>query len=528
MFARDLYEAFTGLLVAGDLRTARDATLFLFDRQQQADGSMPRNSLTNGLPAPDTGGLQLDETSYPILMAWQSGLAGNHSLYENHVVPAADFLVAHGPSDGVERWEEQSGDSPSTIAAEIAGLTAASHIAAVNGDPVRARLYQAVADQFARTVKALTVTDNGPFISPTVPSYFIRVDQNGDPNSFGNGVNLGNGSLSDVDQRSVIDAGFLDLVRLGVLSPNDPTVKSSLTVVDDILERSTPSGVGFYRYGINSTESVDGYGDCYQPSGSSCTTQGAPWPPTDTGTGHLWPVLSGERGEYELAAGDPSSARSLLQSMQNMQSGQGLEPEQAWEDPDLAASPYGTTATTASIGFTDGGAAGSASPLTWAQAQYARLAIDLSAGRNLETPQIVTDRYVTNGMPGSLPVTITSPTAGSERDGRDRDRLRNDLPGRQGRRRGGRIGGRGGRDRDDDGGLVGRLVAADRDQLRQHGDHRDRDQGRQHRLRAGQRQLRSCCPAPRCSRPPIRPATTTARARSSTRPRAISNRARSI
>ena len=181
VFARDLYEAFTGLLVAGDVRTARDATLFLFDRQQQADGSMPRNSLTNGLPAPDTGGVQLDETSYPILMAWQSGLAGNHSLYENHVVPAADFLVAHGPSDGVERWEEQSGDSPSTIAAEIAGLTAASHIAAVNGDPVRARLYQAVADEFARTVKALTVTDNGPFISSTVPSYFIRIDKNGDP-----------------------------------------------------------------------------------------------------------------------------------------------------------------------------------------------------------------------------------------------------------------------------------------------------------------------------------------------------------
>ena len=412
VFARDLYEAFTGLLVAGDLRTARDATLFLFDRQQQADGSMPRNSLTNGKPAPDTGGLQLDETSYPILMAWQSGLAGNHSLYANHVVPAADFLVAHGPSDGVERWEEQSGDSPSTIAAEIAGLTAASHIAAVNGDPVRARLYQAVADQFARTVKALTVTDNGPFISPTVPSYFIRVDKNGDPNSAAN-VNLGNGSLTNVDQRSVIDAGFLDLVRLGVLSPTDPTVKSSLTVVDDILQRSTPSGVGFYRYGINATESVDGYGDCYQPSGSSCTTQGAPWPPTDTGTGHLWPVLSGERGEYDLAAGDPSSARSLLQSMQNMQSGQGLEPEQAWEDPDLAASPFGTPGATASIGFSDGRAAGSASPLTWAQAQYARLAIDLSAGRNLETPQIVTDRYVTHGMPGSLPLTITSPTPGA-------------------------------------------------------------------------------------------------------------------
>src|SRR6202044_485576 len=209
-----------------------------------------------------------------------------------------------------------------------------------------------------------------------------------------------------------IDAGFLDLVRLGVLSPNDPTVKSSLTVVDDILQRSTPSGVGFYRYGINSTESVDGYGDCFQPSGSSCTIPGAPWPPTDTGTGHLWPVLSGERGEYELAAADPSSARSLLQSMQNMQAGQGLEPEQAWEDPDLAASPYGTDPATASIGFTDGAAAGSASPLTWAQAQELRLIASLGAGHNVDTPAVTTTRYITNGAPGSVPVTITAPGSG--------------------------------------------------------------------------------------------------------------------
>jgi glucoamylase len=214
----------------------------------------------------------------------------------------------------------------------------------------------------------------------------------------------------------VIDAGFLELVRLGVLPASDPTVTASLKVVDATIERSTPSGIGFYRYGTSPTESVDGYGDCYQPSGSDCSPPGAPWPTTDHGTGHLWPVLSGERGEYEVAAGDPAFARSLLQSMQNMTSGQGLEPEQAWEDPALAASPFGSDPTTASIGFTPGKPAGSASPLTWAQAQYARLALDLSAGRNLETPQIVTDRYVTHGMPGSLPVVITSPAPGSSID----------------------------------------------------------------------------------------------------------------
>ena len=177
VFARDLYEAFTGLLVAGDVRTAQDATTFLFDRQQQPDGSMPRNSLENGQPAPDTGGLQLDETSYPILMDWQSGLAHDGSLYRNHVIPAADFLLAHGPSDGVERWEEQSGFSPSTISAEIAGLTAAANIATVNHDPAHARLYQATADDFARNIKAWTVTSTGPY----APRYFIRVSKTGDP-----------------------------------------------------------------------------------------------------------------------------------------------------------------------------------------------------------------------------------------------------------------------------------------------------------------------------------------------------------
>src|SRR5262249_57170752 len=69
VFARDLYEAFTGLLADRDLVTAPAATRFLFDRQQQADGSMPRNSLLNGETAPDTGGTHLDETSYPTGLA---------------------------------------------------------------------------------------------------------------------------------------------------------------------------------------------------------------------------------------------------------------------------------------------------------------------------------------------------------------------------------------------------------------------------------------------------------------------------
>ena len=407
VFARDLYEAFTGVLVAGDIGTARAATRFLFDRQQQADGSMPRNSLLNGKPAPDTGGLQLDETSYPILMDWQSGLAGDAGLYEHHVIPAADFLVANGPSDGVERWEEQGGYSPSTIAAEIAGLTAASRIAARHGDRAHARLYQATADQFARKIKAWTVTTTGPY----APSYFIRVSKTGDPNAA-IAYGLGNGSIT-ADQRSIVDAGFLELVRLGVLSAADPDVSASLAVIDRVIRRGTPSGPGFYRYGTDATGSEDGYGDCYEPDSTSCSPTGAPWPPTDTGSGHLWPVLSGERGEYDVAAGRGPAATTLLDAMRRMTSGGYLEPEQAWEDPALGASPYGTDPATASIGFSPGHPAGSASPLTWAQAQYARLALALSTGHDLETPRIVSARYVARGMPGSLPLSVSSPSDGA-------------------------------------------------------------------------------------------------------------------
>ncbi len=408
VFSRDLYEAFTGLMADGDVSTARAATLFLFDRQQLPGGAMPRNSLLNGKSAPDTGGTQLDEAAYPILMAYLAGLGGDATLWQDHIRPAADFLVANGPSDGVERWEEQTGYSPSTIAAEIAGLTAASAIAASHGDAARARLYQATADDFQRNIKAWTVTTTGPY----APRYFIRLSKTGDPNAAIS-YDLGNGGPT-LDQRAVVDGGFQELVRLGELPVTDPDVRASLAVLDKQISVSTPSGTGYYRYGSDAAKgSADGYGDCYQPSQTKCTTTGAPWPPTGIGTGHLWPNLSGERAESDLAVGSASGAQSLLKAMISFSSGVGLVPEQAWEDPDLAASPYGSDPATASIGFTKGQAAGSASPLTWAQAQELRLIASLGTGRNVDTPAITTARYVTGGPPGSLPVSITAPAQGS-------------------------------------------------------------------------------------------------------------------
>src|SRR5436190_21986216 len=407
IFARDLYEADTGLLAAGDVATVRDSVRFLFDRQQLADGRMPRNSLLNGAKAPDTGGDQLDESSYPILLAYQAGLAGDDALWPK-IMAAADFVVAHGPSFGSERWEEQGGYSPSTIAAEIAGLVAAARIADVHGDTAAARVYRSTADDFQRSVKGWTVTTNGPYATGR---YFIRLSRGGDPNaavSYG----LGNGSIT-ADQRAVVDAGFLELTRLGILPATDPDVQRSLPVVDDVIGRLMPSGQGFYRYGTDASGSEDGYGDCFEADPTDCAPDGRPWPTGNTGSGHLWPVLSGERAEYALQAGQSGAALTLLRDMSAFASGVGLVPEQDWENPALAPSPFGTAPEIASIGFEPGKAAGSASPLTWAQAQDARLALSIGSDRPVEQTDIVRARYVDQAAPANLATTVTSPADGS-------------------------------------------------------------------------------------------------------------------
>jgi glucan 1,4-alpha-glucosidase len=396
VFARDLYETWTGLVADGDLATARAATLFLFERQQLPDGSMPRNSLVNGKPAPDSFGTQLDETAYPILMAQQLGLT-DASLYANHIKPAANFLISRGPSFGSERWEEQGGFSPSTIAAEIAGLAAAADLARANGDTASSALWLGVADDYQRSIKGWTVTTNGPLA--THP-YFIRLSKTGDPNAAIS-YNVGNGGPT-LDQRAVIDAGFLELVRLGELPANDADVVQSLPVVDATIRSQTASGPGWHRY------NGDGYGDR--------ASDGRPWAPSGQGTGHVWPALSAERAEQTLASGDTAGAASLLQGMSAFASGVGLIPEQDWEFPDLAASPYGTDPTLASIGFTNGGAAGSASPLTWSAASFVRLTADLAAGRNVVLPAVTFLRYVARTQ-GTTALTVTSPADNSSVSG---------------------------------------------------------------------------------------------------------------
>src|SRR6185503_8153150 len=145
---------------------------------------------------------------------------------------------------------------------------------------------------------------------PDGPRFFIRLSKTGDPNAAIS-YNVGNGGPT-LDQRQVIDAGFLELVRLGELSPRDPDVLASVPVVDSVIKSETPSGPGWHRY------NGDGYGD-----GAS---DGHPWAPSNKGTGHLWPALSAERAEHRLLVGDPAGAQALLGSMAAFATAGGLIP----------------------------------------------------------------------------------------------------------------------------------------------------------------------------------------------------------
>ncbi len=206
VWARDSYEMATALIADGDRAAAVRILEYLFDRQQRPDGSFPANSTLAGKPV--FSALELDEVADPIILDYQLGRTGAADW--SHVRRAADFLLGYhfqghrAPWTPEERWENQSGYSPATIAAEIAGLVCAAHIAAANGRGSLARRYLAVADRWQLRVEPWTVTTNGPY-SPR--PYFLRLSKNGHPNAATT-YSIGDSGPSAIDQRRVVDSEF--------------------------------------------------------------------------------------------------------------------------------------------------------------------------------------------------------------------------------------------------------------------------------------------------------------------------------
>lgn len=360
VWARDLYEVATGLLAAGDRPAAERALNYLLTVQQKLDGSFPQNSWLDGKPY--WTALQMDEVSYPLILAWQLGRTDGET-WTKHLRPEAEFVVSHGPATEEERWEEVSGYSPSTMAAEIAGLVCAADIARKNGAAEDAQRYMRVADRWSGSLEKWLVTTTGHLAKPGAGTgYYIRINNTTDPNDGGKlDVHNGGGVW---DKRDVVDAGFLELVRLGIRPANDPVIANSVQVIDATIRTETPNGPGFRRY------NHDGYGETYF---------GGPW--LGEGTGRLWPIFTGERGEYEIARGQ--DAERYLVAMERFANAGGMIPEQVWDQADPTES-----------GFVFGSGTGSATPLAWSMAQFLRLVVCEEEKRVVETPGIVADHFL--------------------------------------------------------------------------------------------------------------------------------------
>lgn len=345
-WSRDLFNSATGLMLAGDNADADAAAKFLFNDQQQSDGHFPQNSFVDGTPS--WTGIQMDETAYPIILAWQlhsyDATLTNSTAYTAHIRPAAEYLLAHGPASNMERWEENPGYSPSTIAAEIAGMYLASQIATLNGQAADATAFLNTANSWAASVVGWTYATSGPFGNG---QYFERLSPGGSPNN-GSTVVVANGG-GTYNQNAIVDNGFLQLVILGILPANDLHVANTIAVTANpnasqssgSLEQLLPNGMDFYRY------NHDGYGE---------TSTGGAF--TSVGIGRLWPILDGEYGQYQDLLGNKIVPYAT--DVAHFSTASYLVPEQVWN-------------LTPPAGDTPGTPTRSMSALNWSLSMYIQL-----------------------------------------------------------------------------------------------------------------------------------------------------------
>lgn len=371
VWTRDMCNSATGLLAAGNTETALRALVYLAC-SQQAEGGFYQNFWING--EPHWRGIQLDEVAFPIMLAWRLHVAGALRNFDPYpmVLRAARYLIYQGPATQQERWEENGGYSPSTLAANIAALTCAALFARERDDEATAQFIQEYADFLECHIESWTVTTEGTLV-PGISRHFIRIHPvtvgdphpNEDPNRGVLSIrNRAPGWQVEFPAKDIVDAGFLELVRYGIRKPGDPLIEDSLRVVDAVLKVETPFGPCWRRY------NHDGYGQ---------RADGGPY--QGAGTGRAWPLLTGERGHYEFAAG--RDVRSLIRAMEGFANATGLLPEQVWDEPDKPD---------AHMKF--GRPTGAAMPLMWAHAEYIKLLRSVRDGQVFDLIPAVADRYL--------------------------------------------------------------------------------------------------------------------------------------
>ena len=370
VWTRDMVQTATALLACGRAETARRALVYLACTQKP-DGGFAQNFWVDGRPY--WSGVQLDEVAFPIILAWRLWKA--EALGAMEIFPfierAAGFLLTQAPITNQERWEENAGYSPSTLAAVISGLICAAEIARAHDSNELACAYEEFADWIERHLEDWTVTNHGVLV-PEIPRHYMRIrppEQGETYTSEGPGteiIRIANrppGTRYEFEAREIIDPGFLELVRYGVRRADDPLIIDSLKVVDAVLKRDLPQGPGWLRY------NWDGYGQ--RPDGG---------PFLGSGQGRVWPLFTGERAHYELAAGNDIS--SLIATYERFATPGQMMPEQVWDEPNRPAK-----------GLQIGKPAGSAVPLVWAHAEYLKLLRSAVDGKVFDRIEPVYARY---------------------------------------------------------------------------------------------------------------------------------------
>jgi glucoamylase len=371
VWTRDMVNSATALLAAGDTSTPLRALIYLAVAQHP-DGGFAQNFWVNG----DAYwcGIQLDEVAFPIMLAWRLHCEKALADFDptNLVRMGAAYLIRNGPVTQQERWEEASGYSPSTLASNIAALICASLLFRKLGDAKAATFIEEYADYLEAHIEEWTTTTKGSLVAGT-STYYMRIlpEKVGQENPAGDKesrvlhiANHAPREQADFPARDVVDGGFLELVRYGIRKPDDPMILATVKVIDAVLKVDTPAGATWHRY------NYDGYGQGHD---------GAPF--TTHGVGRVWPLLTGERGHYELAAGH--STETYIRTMEALASKTGLLPEQSWDEADRP-----------DIYMWLGKPTGSAMPLMWAHAEYIKLLRSTTDGHVYDAIPEVASRYL--------------------------------------------------------------------------------------------------------------------------------------
>ncbi|MCX5496798.1 glucan 1,4-alpha-glucosidase [Kaistia dalseonensis] len=373
VWPRDLVETAGGFLAAGAEEDAKAVLSYLMSIQE-ADGHWSQNLWLDGTPY--WGGVQMDECAFPLLLAdmlYRHGVIAKAELgrYMTMVERAARYVARNGPVTAQDRWEEDAGYSPFTLAVEIAGLLAAADLLEIAGRTDAALYLRETADSWNDDIEYWTLASGTELAERLgIESYYVRIStaDTADAASPLDGfVPVKNRPPSDMSQIAsmLISPDALALVRFGLRAPDDPRILDTVRAIDATLKAELPQGPIWYRY------NGDGYGE---------HEDGSPF--DGTGIGRPWPLLAGERAHYELAAGHPEIAEQLLSTLEGSASSGGLLPEQVWDSADIPERE-----------LFHGHPSGSAMPLVWAHSEHIKLLRSLRDGRVFDMPPQTVQRY---------------------------------------------------------------------------------------------------------------------------------------